>query len=169
MDLNPTSPGGQGDTSDAMPWGSVGGVGCEALYMLDPRDEMCYASRQVMICPGFSMRPGSKLRELPVAARQGQFAIGDEREREFLPEYGSGGAASRGSGDGRKNAAPGEQLSERAADRGSNDRGRGVGGRTFTMFHGTSWRSWQNIRRHGFKLRVSADGGPETAPRRSEW
>ena len=96
-----------------------------------------------MICPGFSLRPGSKLRELPVAARQGQFAIGDEREREFLPEYGSGGAASRGS-DGRRNAAPGEQLSERAADRGSNDRGRGVGGRTFTMFHGTSWRSWQN-------------------------
>ena len=98
--------------------------------MLVPRDEICYASRQVMICPGFSLRPGSKLRELPVAARQGQFAIGDEREREFLPEYGSGGAASRGSGDGRKNAAPGEQLSERAADRGSNDRGRGVGGRT---------------------------------------
>ena len=26
LDLNPTSPGGQGDTSDAMPWGSGGGV-----------------------------------------------------------------------------------------------------------------------------------------------
>ena len=51
--------------------------------MLVPRDEICYASRQVMICPGFSLRPGSKLRELSVAARQGQFAIGDEREREF--------------------------------------------------------------------------------------
>ena len=125
--------------------------------MLVPRDEICYASRQVMICPGFSLRPGSKLRELPVAARQGQFAIGDEREREFLPEYGPGGAASRGSGDGRKNAAPGEQLSERAADRGSNDRGRGVGGRTFTMFHGTSWRSWQNIRRHGAESRLKGE------------
>ena len=113
-----------------------------------------------MICPGFSLRPGSKLRELPVAARQGQFAIGDEREREFLPEYGSGGAASRGSGDGRKNAAPGEQLSERAADWGSNDRGRGVGGRTFTMFHGTSWRSWQNIRRHARR----GTGSPQHSP-----
>ena len=51
--------------------------------MLVPRDEICYASRQVMICPGFSLRPGSKLRELSVAARQGQFAIGDEREREM--------------------------------------------------------------------------------------
>ena len=37
----------------------------------------------------------------------------------------------------------GTQLFEQAADRGSNDRGRGIGGRTFTMFHGTSWRSWQ--------------------------
>ena len=26
LDLNPTSPRGQGDTSDAMPWGSDGGV-----------------------------------------------------------------------------------------------------------------------------------------------
>ena len=73
--------------------------------MLVPRDEICYASRQVMIYPGFSLRPGSKLRELSVAARQCQFAIGDEREREFLPECGSGGAARRGSGDGRWNAA----------------------------------------------------------------
>ena len=44
----------------------------------------------------------------------------------------------------------GTQLFEQAADRGSNDRGRSIGGRTFTMFHGTSWRSWQQIRRHGF-------------------
>ena len=42
--------------------------------MLVPRDEICYASRQVMICPGFSLRPGSKLRELPAAARRGRFA-----------------------------------------------------------------------------------------------
>ena len=52
----------------------------------------------------------------------------------------------------------GTQLFEQAADRGSNDRDRGVGGRTFTMFHGTSWRSWQNIRRHGFKLSGSGSG-----------
>ena len=74
--------------------------------MLVPGDEIRYAFHQVMICPGFSLRPGSKLRELPAAARRGRFAIGDEHEREFLPEYGSGGAASRGS-DGRRNAAPG--------------------------------------------------------------
>ena len=52
----------------------------------------------------------------------------------------------------------GTQLFEQAADRGSNDRGRGIGGRTFTMFHGTSWRSWQHIRRHGFKLSGSDSG-----------
>ena len=100
MAVNPTSPGGQGDTSDAMPWGSDGGVSGRGPFMLVPRDEICYDSRQVMICPGFSLRPGGKLRELPVAARQGQFAIGDGRERELLPECGSGGAARRGSGDG---------------------------------------------------------------------
>ena len=52
----------------------------------------------------------------------------------------------------------GTQLFEQAADRGSNDRGRGIGGRTFTMFHGTSWRSWQHIRRHGFRLSGSDSG-----------
>ena len=106
-----------------------------------------------MICPGFSLRPGSKLRELSVAARQGQFAIGDEREREFCRsadpgEQHAGGAAMD----------DGTQLFERAADRGSSDRDRGVGGRTFTMFHGTSWRNWQEIRRHGFKLSGSDSG-----------
>ena len=98
---------------------------CEAFYMLVPLDDMSYASRRAMDCPG----PPSHHEQHALRAARGcsQFAIGDEREREFLPEHGSGGAASRGSGDGRKNAAPGEQLSERAADRGSNDRGRGVG------------------------------------------
>ena len=61
------------------------------------------------------------------------------------------------SGNFCRSADPGEQhaggaatdegtrLFERAADRGSSDRDRGVGGRTFAMFHGTSWRSWQNM------------------------
>ena len=77
-----------------------------------------------MDCPGFPVH--HEQHALRAARERSQFAIGDEREREFLPEHGSGGAASRGSGDGRKNAAPGEQLSERAADRGSSDRDRGV-------------------------------------------
>ena len=66
-----------------------------------------------MDCPGFPVH--HEQHALRAARGCSQFAIGDEREREFLPEYGSGGAASRGSGDGRKNAAPGEQLSEPAS------------------------------------------------------
>jgi len=109
-----------------------------------------------MDCPGFPVH--HEQHALRAARGCSQFAIGDERERGFLPEHGSGGAASRGSGDGRRNAAPGEQLSERAADRGSSDRARGIGGRTFTMFHGTSWRSWQHIRQQGFQPSGSDSG-----------
>ena len=71
--------------------------------MLDPGDEMCYASCQVMVTRVFSLHHEQHASR--AARGWSQFAIGDEREREFLPECGSGGAARRGSGDGRWNAA----------------------------------------------------------------
>ena len=33
-----------------------------------------------------------------------------------------------------------------------------LSGRTFVMYHGTTWRNWQRIKQHGFLLSNSASG-----------
>ena len=62
----------------------------------------------------------------------------------------AGGAAIRGS-TGRSS-----EFSDRVLDRNSSDAN--YRGRTFVMYHGTTWRHWQRIRQHGFLLSNSASG-----------
>ena len=62
----------------------------------------------------------------------------------------AGGAAIRGS-TGRSS-----EFSDCVLDRNSSDTN--YRGRTFVMYHGTTWRHWQRIRQHGFLLSNSASG-----------
>ena len=62
----------------------------------------------------------------------------------------AGGAAIRGS-SGRSS-----EYYDRVPDRNSSDTN--YIGRTFVMYHGTTWRHWQRIRQHGFLLSNSASG-----------
>ena len=66
----------------------------------------------------------------------------------------AGGAAIRGS-SGRSS-----EYYDRVPDRNSlvtNSSG-STHGRTFVMYHGTTWRNWQRIKQHGFLLSNSASG-----------
>ena len=93
MDLNPTSPGGQGDTSDAMPWGSDGGVsGVRPLICWI--QGMRYAIPPVRSWPPgcFLCTTSSTLRELPVAG------VNLLSAQDARIEIGDGGAQIRGSG-----------------------------------------------------------------------
>ena len=52
----------------------------------------------------------------------------------------AGGAVVRGSSENQSESKGGShQLNDK-------------GGRTFVMYHGTSWRNWQRIKRQGFLL-----------------
>ena len=62
----------------------------------------------------------------------------------------AGGAAIRGS-SGRSSEYYG-----RVPDR--NSFATKSSGRTFVMYHGTTWRNWQRIKQHGFLLSNSASG-----------
>ena len=62
----------------------------------------------------------------------------------------AGGAAIRGS-SGRSS-----EYYDRVPDR--NSLVTNSSGRTFVMYHGTTWRNWQRIKQHGFLLSNSASG-----------
>ena len=62
----------------------------------------------------------------------------------------AGGAAIRGS-SGRSS-----EYYDRVPDR--NSFATNSSGRTFVMYHGTTWRNWQRIKQHGFLLSNSASG-----------
>ena len=129
-----------------------------------------------MEVPGFSLRSGSKLRRLSEALREGQFAIGNGRGDEFLRQEREteirGGTRRSRRARNWGSSQPGERgASRNSLDRGSCepeepvDRGRssfelnsGTGGRTFMMFHGTSWRNWQRIKTEGFRLSGNSSG-----------
>ena len=125
-----------------------------------------------MEVPGFSLRSGSKLRRLSEALREGQFAIGNGRGDEFLRQereteirgrrddhgvLATGGAANRGS---RNSLDRGSCEPEEPVDRGrsSFELNSGTGGRTFMMFHGTSWRNWQRIKTEGLRPSGNSSG-----------
>ena len=62
----------------------------------------------------------------------------------------AGGAAVRGSSENQSERKDG---SGRGLHNLNDDEGR-----TFVMYHGTSWRKWQKIRRHGFLPSGDASG-----------
>ena len=66
----------------------------------------------------------------------------------------AGGAAIRGS-SGRSS-----EYYDRVPDR--NSFATKSSGRTFVMYHGTTWRNWQRIKQHGFLLSDSASGAGST-------